>query len=401
MRIGVDASCWANQRGYGRYTRELLTALLALDQQNQYQFFIDDQSARQADGLPPGVSLVKVATSQAATQAASASGRRSLRDLWAMRQAVHWHGSDLDLFYFPSVYTYFPPRTRARVIVTIHDTTAERYPRLIFPNRRSQLFWKLKVRLAVRRADLIATVSQASRREIVKEFGVPEERVSVISDAVGAEFCPLGEDAPTSEVIARYGVNPDEPFILYVGGISPHKNLHTLVDAHASLVQDWGAPAPNLVLVGDYQKDVFFSSYTSLRERVNNRGTGGKVVFTGFVDDDDLRYLYNGASALVMPSFDEGFGLPALEAMACGTPVIASNAGALPEVVGDAGRLFSPHSSQELKEHLATVLGDRLVHDAMRRMGLQRAREFSWERSAQAALTVFGRLGRKLEPATA
>jgi glycosyltransferase involved in cell wall biosynthesis len=318
-----------------------------------------------------------------------------------MRQAVYRHGNDLDLFYFPSVYTYFPPKTRARVIVTIHDTTAERYPKLIFPNRRSRLFWKLKVELAVRRADLIATVSEASKQEIIREFGVPEARVSVISDAVGAEFYPLNEEPKTREVIAKYGVNVGEPFILYVGGISPHKNLHTLVDAHALLGQESGAPSANLVLVGDYQRDVFYSSYTSLREKIDGLGTTDKVVFTGFVDDTDLMYFYNAASVLVMPSYDEGFGLPALEAMACGTPVIVSNAGALPEVVGSAGRLFSPHSPQHLKDHLATVLSDRLVHDTMSRMGLQRAREFSWERSAQAALTAFSQLGRNLEPATA
>jgi glycosyltransferase involved in cell wall biosynthesis len=401
MRIGVDASCWANQRGYGRYTRELLTALLSVDKQNEYLFFIDAESAKQADDLPQGVPQVKVTTSRAATQAASASGRRSLRDLWAMRQAVYRHGYDLDLFYFPSVYTYFPPKTRARVIVTIHDTTAERYPKLIFPNRRSRLFWKLKVQLAVRRADLIATVSEASKREITKEFGVAEDRVSVISDAVGAEFYPLNQESKTREVVARYGVDVEEPFILYVGGISPHKNLHTLVDAHALLGQESCASSANLVLVGDYQKDVFYSSYTSLREKIDSLGTTDKVVFTGFVDDADLVYLYNAASVLVMPSYDEGFGLPALEAMACGTPVIASNTGALPEVVGNAGRLFSPHSPQHLKDHLATVLSDRLVHDAMQRMGLQRAREFSWERSAQAALSAFSQLGRSLEPATA
>jgi glycosyltransferase involved in cell wall biosynthesis len=285
--------------------------------------------------------------------------------------------------------------------VTIHDTTAERYPKLIFPNRRSRLFWKLKVQLAVRRADLIATVSKASKQEIIREFGVPEARVSVISDAVGAEFYPLDEEPKTREVIAKYGVNVGEPFILYVGGISPHKNLHTLVDAHALLGQESGAPSANLVLVGDYQRDVFYSSYTSLREKIDGLGTTDKVVFTGFVDDADLMDFYNAASVLVMPSYDEGFGLPALEAMACGTPVIASNAGALPEVVGNAGRLFSPHSPQHLKDHLATVLSDRLVHDTMSRMGLQRAREFSWERSAQAALTAFSQLGRNLEPATA
>lgn len=401
MRIGIDASCWANQRGYGRYTRELLRALLALDQRNEYLLFIDRASALQANDLPAGVEQVRVETSQAATQAASASGRRSLRDLWAMRQAVHQHGRGLDLFYFPSVYTFFLPKTSARVIVTIHDTTAERYPRLIFPNWRSRLFWKVKVQLAVRRADLIATVSEASKRAIMKEFRVSEERVRIISDAVGAEFCPIKHDPQTREVIGRYGVNSDEPFILYVGGISPHKNLGTLVEAHARLLAQPDLPRANLVLVGDYQKDVFYSSYTDLQARIQPAGTGGSVIFTGFVDDSDLAHFYSAAAALVMPSYDEGFGLPALEAMACGAPVVASQAGALSEVVGEAGCLFNPHSPDELKDRLARLLKDPEMRDGLSRQGLQRAKEFSWEHSARQALAIFEGMVQGVEPAVA
>ena len=401
MKIGVDANCWANQRGYGRYTRELLGALLAVDRENQYRFFIDAASAAQAGSLPDGVSVVEVSTSQAATQAASASGRRSWRDLWAMRQAVHQHGKDLDLFYFPSVYSYFPPKTRAKVVVTVHDTTAERYPQLIFPNRRSRWFWKLKVQMAVKRADLIATVSEASKQEIVREFGVSENMVQVVPDAVGTGFYPIENDPRRDEVLSKYGIDGQVPFVLYVGGISPHKNLPALVEAHAQLLSRPQASEVNLVLTGDYQKDVFFSGYTSLCETIDKLGNRDSVVFTGFVEDPDLVNLYNAATALIMPSFDEGFGLPAIEAMACGTPVIASRAGALPEVVGQAGRLFSPHAPSELEAHLYELLTNPQTRQAMSVNGLQRARQFSWERSAQAALTVFQDVARRLEPVAA
>jgi glycosyltransferase involved in cell wall biosynthesis len=127
----------------------------------------------------------------------------------------------------------------------------------------------------------------------------------------------------------------------------------------------------------------------------------GSVIFTGFVDDADLAHFYNAAAALVMPSYDEGFGLPALEAMACGTPVVASRAGALPEVVGEAGCFFNPHSPDELKDQLAQLLKDPQLREGLGRQGLQRAKEFSWERSARDALAIFEETVKGIEPAAA
>lgn len=392
MKIGVDVSCWANKRGYGRYARELLRALLACDPQNDYRFFLDAETAQEVSDLPERAQTVIVKTSQAATRAAAASGRRSLRDMWAMGQAVRQQGRDLDLFYFPSVYTFYPLRTQAKVIVTIHDTIAEHYPRLIFPDRRSRLFWMLKVGWAVRQARLVTTVSETARREISKEFGLKEDTVRVIPDAVGGEFRPLDSLLETHPVLARYGIKHDERFILYVGGISPHKNLPTLLDAYASLIRGQGVQGVRLVLVGDYQKDVFYSAYQSLRAQVEREGLSEQVIFTGFVSDSDLVHLYNAAEMLVLPSFDEGFGLPALEAMACGTPVVASRAGALPEVVGQGGLFFNPYAPEELQERLQRLLADRQLRADLGRKGLQRAREFSWEHSARTALGIFEEL---------
>ena len=310
MKIGVDASCWANKRGYGRYTRELLQALVALDQDTDYRFFLDSATARQSDDLPERVQRVVVETSLAAAQAASASGHRSIRDVWAMAQSVRRQGRDLDLFYFPSVYTFFPVMTPAKVVVTVHDTTAERYPKLIFPNWRSRLLWKLKVRWAVRRADLITTVSETSKQEIIREFQLRDGAVRVVPDGVSTAFRPLNDPTQTRQVLAQYNLGGNQRFILYVGGISPHKNLATLVDAYAAVTLETGFQDINLVLVGDFQEDVFFSSYPGLREKIENLGMSDRVRFTGFVSDQDLVHFYNGAKVLVIPSYDEGFGLP-------------------------------------------------------------------------------------------
>ncbi len=402
MQIGVDANCWANRRGYGRFTRELLQALLQADRRNTYWFFFDADTKQQAADIPDSAKQVVVPTTRAAVEAASASGRRSVRDLWAMSEAVHRQRPALDLFYFPSVYTFYPLRIKAPVAVSIHDTIPERYPELVFPGRVPRLMWSLKVRWAVRQAAVIVTVSETSRQAIAGAFGVCTERVRVIPDAPSPAFRPIADAGQVGSVLSRYGIGPDERYILYVGGISPHKNLATLLEAYAMLRpassgttdRSDGLALPRLVLVGDYQRDVFLSSYQALQRLIAELGLAGWVIFTGFVPDDELVCLYSAAELLVMPSFDEGFGLPAVEAMACGTPVVASRAGALPEVVGDAGVFFDPHSPAELKRCLEELLRDDDLRAALRARGLRRAGDFSWERSAAAALAVFEEMTR-------
>lgn len=390
MKIGVDGSCWTNKRGYGRYTRELVRALLQVDTRNQYRLFLDAQTAQQCHDLPfSGIELVVVETSQAAGAAASAAGNRSLRDLWAMGRAVQRDGRDLDLFYFPSVFTYFPVRTRARIVVTIHDTIPERFPALIFPNQRARLFWRLKVAAAVRQADAILTVSTASRRAIAQRLHVREDDVRVVPDAVNGHFGPVDDRRVARQTLARFGVTDHEQVVLYVGGISPHKNLTTLVTAYAGLVNTGAFADTRLVLVGDYATDGFYSGYAALRDQIAAAGLTERVIFTGYLSDADLLQVYNAADVFVLPSLDEGFGLPALEAMVCGVPVVASRAGALPDVVGEAGRLFDPYSTAELTQCLTDLLGDAEARRELGRQGRERARTFTWDRAAQAALAAF------------
>jgi glycosyltransferase involved in cell wall biosynthesis len=389
MRIGVDASCWTNKRGYGRYTRGLLRALLAADRRNEYCWFIDAATAGAAEELPAQAHPVVVRTTRAAERSASASGHRSLRDVWAMRQAVGRHRPPLDLIFFPAVYTFFPVAGRLKVVVAIHDTIAERHPALIFPHWRARLLWTAKVRWAIRQAHLVTTVSQSARQALIEQFGIRAEIIRVIPDAADPAFRPLGRDPGTPSVLAKYGLYGTERFILYVGGLSPHKNLTTLIDAYARLLRRNEYGDVRLVLVGDFQGDVFFSSYPGLREMAHESGLASRVSFTGYVPDAELVHLYNAAQVLVLPSFDEGFGLPVLEAMACGTPVVASRIPALLGLAGGAGIYFEPRAADELAHRLDEVLSDALLRQALGREGLSRAQLFSWERSAQAALAAF------------
>jgi glycosyltransferase involved in cell wall biosynthesis len=398
VRIGIDASCWPNRRGFGRYTRELVRAVLEVDRTNEYVLFLDDATARNAEHLPPEsvAARVVVSTDVAAAQAASADGSRSIRDLWRMRRAVAQWGRKINAFYFPADYTYFPVSTPAGVIVTKHDMTDRRVPELLFPTRRSRFLWNTKIRLAMWRSDLVFTVSETSRRDIMSAFHMRADRVRVVSDAVDPSFTPAPADAQRTSVLARYGIRADERYALYVGGISPHKNLSTLVTAFAK----WRANAPHadegvrLVLVGDYVADVFHSSYPAVRDLISAGGLGAAVHFTGYVPDADLRHLYSAADVLVLPSFYEGFGLPVLEAMACGAPVIASDAGALPEVVADAGLLFDPHSTDDVAHVLGRVLSDTVLRADLRARGLKRAAEFTWRASARTAIAGFESVAR-------
>jgi glycosyltransferase involved in cell wall biosynthesis len=244
---------------------------------------------------------------------------------------------------------------------------------------------------------MILTGTEASRRALAEHFGLPNELIRIVPDAASAVFRPLAGSPDTREVLLRHGIDPGERFILYVGGISPHKNLATLIEAFAMLARDAAIDtgSPQLVVVGDYRGDVFLSSYKSLQRRIADLALTRRVIFTGFVPDDALVHLYNAADLMVLPSFDEGFGLPAVEAMACGTPVVASRAGALPEVVRDAGVFFDPHSPRELKECLEALMSDDAKKLELGRRGLIRAHDFSWERSATAALAALEELAKR------
>lgn len=387
MRIGVDATCWGNRRGFGRFTRELMSALLEIDKTNEYLLFVD-RDISETNTLPSGITRVTVNTRHSPTRAASADSSRSLIDLWAMTRAVWRH--KIDVFFFPAVYSYFPVLNRTELVVTLHDIIADHHPDLIFPNLKSKLFWKLKQYVAVRQSALIATVSEHSKKQIAEYFDLAESKIRVISEGARPVFRVLEETGETIETLARHRLEPGDKFLLYVGGISPHKNLAALINAFEKI--STARRDVKMVLVGDYKDDPFFSAYPSLKRQVGELGLEDKVIFTGFIPDEDLVHLYNTAQLLVFPSLEEGFGLPAIEAMSCGTPVLASNCGSLPEVLGEAGSFFNPRDPADMANVITHFLDDDEMRKTMRENGLKRAQKFTWNTGARETLAIFDEL---------
>ncbi len=382
MKVGIDACCWSNGRGFGRFTRELVTHLVEGFPEHAFTLLADVATIR--DGaFPDRARLVSVSTREQPTRAATAAGARSAADLMRLsRAAAHL---DVDLFFFPAVYSFFPLTKRVATVVTFHDSIAEDHPALVFPGARARLFWTLKCAVARRQADRMLTVSQAARARLAQRFNVAEGVIHVVPEAAGRAFCRLDENASIDTLLARYGLPATSPLLLYVGGLSPHKNLDGLLRSVALITDTpW-----HLVLVGDYGADGFLACHDDLRALTSSLGLEARVTFTGFVPNNDLVALYNAATLFVMPSLDEGFGLPVVEAMACGTPVVVSARGSLPELVGDAGVLFDPTDETALGTVLRDLLGDARGRDRLRDAGLGRAAGYTWGTAAERTMQLF------------
>jgi glycosyltransferase involved in cell wall biosynthesis len=275
----------------------------------------------------------------------------------------------------------------------MHDTLPLTHPELVFPSMSGRFAWRLKEATAARWADRIVTVSEASRKAIQAWSGWPDDRIRVITEGPDPIFRPRANEPQAGPVLERFGIPTDARFLLYVGGMSPHKNLLRLVEAFAQGAAD----DVLLVLAGDVN-DVFHTHVPEIRATVERLHLNDRIIITGFVPDDDLVFLYSRAYALVSPSLMEGFGLPAVEAMACGTPVVSSSAGSLPEVVGDAGVYFDPTDVGSMAGVIRSFLGDRDRRDAMAHRARERAVFFTWERSARALIACFDELDYDASP---
>ena len=376
LRIAIDYTSAVNQNaGVGRFVRSLVGALLELDSANDYLLLHAAPNASARAQFPRGrnVSPLPLRLSE-----------RWLNILWHRLQAplpIDWLTGPVDIFHSPDFV--LPPVRKARSILTVHDLAFLLYPQCADEHLRTYL--ERTVPRSVARADFVVADSENTRNDVVCLLGADPERVAVVPGGVDASFRPV----PAAEHLAlrqRLGLDADTPFILFVGVIEPRKNLVRLMDAFAILKSRQNLPH-KLVVVG--RKGWLWEGIMEHAERFPARGD---TIFTGFVPEEELATLYSAAQMFAFPSHYEGFGLPVLEAMACGTPVVASRASSLPEVVGDAGLQVDPDDSEQLAAALELLALNPNVREDMRRRGLERARCFTWHAAASGLLEIYRRV---------
>lgn len=363
MRIGVDARiAYYSQGGIRSYVVHLLDALAALDDETDFRIL---RSRKDDDVSSPGSNFHLV-------PCWTPCHHRFER--WTLSLEIA--RLNLDLLHTPD---FIPPGFGYdRSVITVHDLNFLYYPR--FLTAESRRYYNEQIEWAVQRADHILADSCATRTDLVSVLGVPAEKVTVVHLAADSCFHPM-PDAEARQAASRYGMKPG--FLLFVGTLEPRKNIPGLLHAYRLLLDEKATDEP-LVLVGGrgwlYEEIFDVVEALELTEQVH---------FLHGVPDVDLPALYGAAGVLAMPSFYEGFGLPALEAMSCGTPVVVADRASLPEVVGEAGILVDPDDPGAMARALKCVLTEEPLRCRMRELGLERASSFSWERVAHETLEVY------------
>lgn len=290
-------------------------------------------------------------------------------------------GNKADITHFMNYH--IPPGVKGKTVTMVYDMVYKVFPETMNTKTRFMLY--LSMKRTCRRADIIITVSQFSKNEIMKYLNVPPEKIVVMPCGVDtALYKPDYSMEDVQKVKSKYNIKQD--YILYLGTLEPRKNIGRLIDAYSLLKQRIPA-SPVLVIAGRKGWQ-----YDSIFEKVNTLGLNDRVIFTGYVDAADTPVLIKGAAFFVFPSIYEGFGLPPLEAMACGTPVITSNAASLPEVVGDAALMADPFSFEAIASAMELMILDGNLRSELSRKGLERASRFTWDNSVKIILDVYSRL---------
>jgi glycosyltransferase involved in cell wall biosynthesis len=368
MRIGIDATALPPQPvGAGNYIIQLIRALAKADINAQLVIFAQKKSPALID-LPVESSIEWRIVKD------MSPGSRMIWEQSRLPALVN--NTNLDLLH--SLHYTRPLRLSCASVVTFHDMTFFLFPQL--HTRARRLFFPTVMRTSARQADAIITVSESTRQDAIRLLSIDPGKVFTTQLGVDPTFRPINDIGEMDDVAAKYDLH--ENFILYLGTIEPRKNLPVLIRAFRQLV-DSGSKH-KLVLVGKYGW-----MYKEVLDLVDDLDLENMVRFTGYIPQEELPLVYNLASLFVYPTKYEGFGLPALEAMACGVPVITTKIASLPEIVGDAGILIPSNNIEELFNAMSRVLEDQALREKLTSDGQLRAKKFSWERTAQLTWQVY------------
>ncbi len=366
MRIALDAiPLVANKTGVGHYTDALAEWLARTHHDHQYEL-VSPFDFHFPNGHQPPANLHKRFTPV----------HPLLRKWWLVGLPTLLRLSPFDLFHGTNYC--IPVFAPCPTVVTIHDLSL--YAQTTTHEANNVTRGKRRIPIMARRADMIIAPSEATKREIEHYLRIPAERIRVVYEAARPKMQPL-PPADCAAVLQKHGI--DRPYLLYTGTIEPRKNLLKLLRAYSEIIHTTEHRL-KLVLCGGrgWLDNEIFDLVTALNLQE-------MVQFTGYVEDEDLPALYSACEVFVYPSLYEGFGLPPLEAMACGAPVVTSNTSSLPEVVGNAGVMVSPHEASELAQALVNLLNDPAQRGHLRQAGLARAQLFSWERAAHETQAVY------------
>jgi glycosyltransferase involved in cell wall biosynthesis len=374
VKIAIDIRRMT-EFGVGTYIRNVVRTLGRLDRENQYLLIGPPAKVEEIGILPSNFRAVPLS-----------SDERSVQGYRDFRTALK--GLDCDLVHIPNLFS-IPRALPCPYVMTVHDMLDH----MAHPREQSGFWSSLYFRLTKRvldGAERIFAVSNFTRNEIEKLFDIPSERVEVVYNAIDERFLHGHATGADLDLIAkRYQVT--YPFLLYAGRISPHKNVVRMIEAFSALKteleKDHAFPDLKLIIIGDD-----LSGNPDLRRTVVRSGVQNDVRFLGFVPIETLRIFYDAAKIFVFPSLYEGFGLPPLEAMAHGTPVVTSNVSSLPEVVGNAAVLVNPENVFEIMRALHRVLLDQALRDRMKERGYQQAEKFSWEKSVRRIQQAYGKI---------
>lgn len=365
MRIGIDIrilSMLSDRAGLYQHTYNLVSNLLKINHENDY-LLLSTSRGPDLEGIPEK-NLLKL------------PAKITVPLLEKLSLPVELLTGRLDIFHGPC---FFVPRClNCKSIVTVHDLMALRHPDFLTPE--SEYFFKRRLK-AAKRANAVIAVSDFTKKEIMELLKIEEGRIRVIHNGIDRSFRPMEDGAMIEVVKAKYGIRGH--YFLFVGNIEPKKNIESLLRACVLLRRSTNFRYP-LLIVG--KKALGFKSVWKI---VQDLQAEKETIFTDVVDNNELPYLYSGAEIFIFPSLFEGFGMPVIEAMACGTPVVASNRSSIPEIAGDAALLVDPLNIDGIAEAMYNLLSDQYLKKRLVEKGLKRAMAFSWEKAVRETLELY------------